>query len=115
LPLESFGELSVFNGEERTDCRRLFPPYNFCYKIYPFMGWQTALNRLGCNNSEAKMPQAILSSVMSASPWKARSESIMKRLPLISATVLAWIALAATWLCYADLVVLQRLGALFYQ
>jgi len=37
------------------------------------------------------------------------------KLPLISATVLAYIVLTATWLCFADLVALQRLGALFYQ
>jgi hypothetical protein len=39
----------------------------------------------------------------------------MKQLPLISATIVAWIVLAATWLCYTDVVSLHRLGALFYQ
>jgi len=41
-------------------------------------------------------------------------ETIM-RLPLISASVLAWIVVAATWICLADIASLQRFGALFYQ
>jgi hypothetical protein len=47
--------------------------------------------------------------------WEVRPESIMKQLPLISASIVAWIVLTATWICYTDLVALQRLGALFYQ
>jgi hypothetical protein len=48
-------------------------------------------------------------------PREARPESIMKQLPLISATIVAWIVLAATWLCFTDVAALHRWGALFYQ
>jgi hypothetical protein len=37
------------------------------------------------------------------------------KLPLISASIFAYIVLAAIWLCYADLTSLHRIGAPFYQ
>jgi hypothetical protein len=37
------------------------------------------------------------------------------KLSIISASILAYIVLAAIWLCYADLATLQRIGAPFYQ